>query len=273
MADYSSKQEERQAKLEIQHGIPAVSVVMPAYRCKDTITLAIDSALRQDVDLEILVIDDCSDDGLDQVMEKYAKDPSVMYIKNEKNLGAAASRNKGVAMARGEYIAFLDSDDWWSEGKLKEQIRRLEETRTILCCTGRELMTPEGELTGRVIPVKEIITYQDLLTHNSINCSSVLIRSEIMKQYQMEHEDSHEDYILWLKILKQYQKASGINKPYLKYRLSNSGKSGNKLKSAKMTYMAYRYSGYGTVASLWYFCNYACHGVWKYFMSRFGGTR
>lgn len=270
MADYSSIKE-RTTEVTMQEGRPTVSVVMPAYRCKDTISQAIDSALKQEVDLEILVINDCSDDDLDQVMEKYAKDPSVIYMKNEKNLGAAESRNRGIAMARGKYIAFLDSDDWWMEGKLQDQIRLIEKTRTILCCTARELMTPEGVLTGRVIPVKEEITYRDLLTHNSINCSSVLICADVLKEYRMEHEDSHEDYILWLKILQKYQKAVGINKPYLKYRLSNGGKSGNKLKSARMTFTAYRYSGYSVAASCWFFCNYACHGVWKYFMSRFGG--
>ena len=247
---------------------PIVSVIMPAYACAGTIARAIDSVLKQKVDLELIVINDCSPDELDRVMESYANNPVILYVKNEKNLGAAESRNKGISMARGKYVAFLDADDWWAEEKLKKQISRMEAENVVLSCTARELMTPDGELTGRVIPVGETITYRQLLHHNSINCSSVVVRSDVIKQYRMEHEDSHEDYILWLQILGKYQKACGVNEPLLKYRLSSSGKSGNKLKSAKMTYRVYRYSGFGLVSSIWYFCCYAVHGVWKYLRAR-----
>lgn len=243
---------------------PKVSVIIPAYRCAGTIRQSIESALMQQVDKEIIVIDDCSGDDLDSVMEEYRQNPVIFYVKNEKNLGASGTRNKGVALARGEYIAFLDADDWWEGQKLSAQIQLMEKTGCVLCSTARELVTPEGEKTGRVIPVKEVITYRELLRHNSINCSSVLIKSDVMKQYRMEHEDSHEDYILWLKILGKYQKACGINQPLLKYRLTAQGKSGNKLKSAGMTFKVYRYLGFGIPKSVFYFCSYAVHGVWKY---------
>ena len=84
----------------------------------------------------------------------------------------------------------------------------------------------------------------------------------------MEHADSHEDYIMWLKVLRKYKKAKGINEPMLRYRLSNTGKSGSKFHSAKMTFMVYRYMGFSLLKSLLCFCNYAFHGVKKYY---FGG--
>ena len=141
----------------------------------------------------------------------------------------------------------------------------MERTGCVLSCTARELMTPQGELTGRIIPVKEEITYRDLLHHNSINCSSVVLKTEVAKNYPMEHDDSHEDYITWLKILQKYKKACGIREPLLKYTLSNQGKSGNKLQSARMTFMVYRYLGFGILKSCYYFASYALHGVWKYY--------
>lgn len=243
---------------------PLVSVIIPAYRCAQTITQAIDSALAQEVSLEILVLNDRSPDDLDQVMEQYRQEQAVHYLKNERNMGAAATRNRGVGLARGKYVAFLDADDWWSKGKLKKQLALLEKEPAVLCSTARELVTPEGRKTGRVIGVREQITYRSLLLHNCINCSSVLLRTEVAKEFPMQHEDSHEDYIMWLGILKKYQKAVAVNEPLLKYRLTKTGKSGSKLQSAKMTYRAYRYAGFGRIGAAFWFCAYAVNGVFKY---------
>lgn len=248
---------------------PIVSVIMPAYRCANTISEAIDSALRQDVPLEVIVINDCSPDDLDAVMVWFRANPAVKYVSNERNLGAAQSRNKGVRLAKGDYVAFLDADDIWDDRKLKKQLDALERSGAVLCTTARELMTPQGECTGRVIPVKEHITYHELLKHNCINCSSVLIRTDVAREFPMHHEDSHEDYIMWMEVLRKYRYACGINEPLLKYRLSSTGKSGSKLKSAKMTFTAYRYAGFDLVKSCFLFISYALHGVWKYMSSAY----
>lgn len=245
---------------------PLVSVVMPAYKCSGIIEASIDSALRQEVPLEILVINDCSPDDLDTVMERYKDVPEVRYIRNEQNMGAAQSRNRGVQLARGEYVAFLDSDDMWVEGKLKKQLDALDKTGFVLCATARELLTPEGESAGRIIPVEERITYKDLLKHNCISCSSVVMKTEVAREFPMHHEDSHEDYIMWLEVLSKYGAAVGINEPLLLYRTSNTGKSGSKLHSAKMTLKVYRYMGFGPVKSAACFCSYALHGVYKHYL-------
>lgn len=247
---------------------PLISVVMPAYRCADMICLSIDSALAQDVSMEILVINDCSPDHLDSVMERYRDVPEVVYIKNEQNMGAAQSRNRGVKLAKGDYVAFLDSDDIWVEGKLKKQLAALEETGAVLCATGRELLSPAGESLGRTIGVPEKITYKDLLKHNCINCSSVLMKTEVARDFPMHHEDSHEDYIMWLEILSKYGFAVGINEPLLRYRTSTTGKSGSKFQSAKMTFKVYRYMGFGPVQSLACFASYALNGVYKHYLKR-----
>ena len=247
---------------------PLVSVVIPAYRCAETITLSINSALTQEVPLEVLVIDDCPDSPIDQVMEQYKNDDRVIYLRNPKNLGAAETRNRGIQMAKAPYVAFLDADDIWRPGKLKKQLDALERTGYVLCCTARELMTVQGVFTGKVIPVKEDISYRDLLKHNCINCSSVLIRTDVIQQFPMSNAESHEDYITWLKVLRAHGNACGVNEPLLQYRLSNTGKSGSKLKSAKMTFMVYRRMGFGLGKSLMCFCSYAFHGVMKYLFTK-----
>jgi len=244
---------------------PLVSVIMPVYNGEKYIRKAVESVYEQGVSLELLVIDDGSTDHTEEVLSAYEGREDFRYIKNEQNMGAAGSRNRGVGLAQGTYIAFLDADDWWEEGKLAAQLAALEMTGDVICSTGRDLMNPDGTFTGKYIPVKSRLDYHELLKHNSINCSSVLILREVALEFPMEHDDSHEDYITWLKILRKYGCAAGINKPYLKYRLSEGGKSRNKLKSAAMTYNVYRYAGYGRIRSCIFFCSYAVHGIWKYF--------
>lgn len=245
-----------------------VSVVIPAYNCAGYIGQALDSVFAQEVPLEVLVVDDGSTDGLWEAVEPYRKRENFRYFKNASNLGVAGSRNRGVREARGRYVAFLDADDWWAEGKLACQLKTLAATGDVLCTTARELMREDGTPVGRCIPVKKTITYRELLKHNSINCSSVVILREAALRFPMEHDDAHEDYLTWLRVLKQYGRASGINRPYLKYRLRGGQKSADKLRSAKMTYQVYRYMGYGRLKSAAFFVSYAIHGLKKY-----GGRR
>lgn len=243
---------------------PLVSVVMPVYNGATTIAQAVESVFRQNVSLELLVIDDGSTDQTAEILSAYQNRPNFYYLKNHHNIGAAASRNRGVQTASGEYIAYLDADDWWEDDKLEIQLEALQKTGRILCSSGRELMNPDGTPTGKYIPIKEIVSYRELLKHNSINCSSVLLARNIAAEFPMEHDDSHEDYLTWLKILRKYGPAVGINRPLLKYRMSKGSKSGNKKKSAVMTYKVYRYMGYNHLQCSLFFISYAIHGFWKY---------
>ena len=215
--------------------------------------------------MEIIVINDCSKDNLDSIMKRYQKYPQIRYLKNEKNMGVAATRNRGVAMACGEYIAFLDADDYWEKDKLKKQLELIRKKGTVICSTARELMNPDGTLTGYIIPVKTEFTFRDLRVQNQINCSSVLIKREVALEFPMHHDDCHEDYLMWLEVLQKYGRGCSVNEPLLKYRITNKGKSGNKWDSAKMTYMTYRYMGFGFFKSAFYFICYAFHGLRKYF--------
>lgn len=242
-----------------------VSVVMPVYNGAAYIKQAIDSALGQQISIEVLVIDDQSTDSLPEVLAGYAADGRVRWIRNEENLGVARSRNYGVANAKGEYIAFLDADDWWSKGKLTKQIAEMERQQAVMSTTARDLMRPDGSFSGRTIPVKTRITYHELLKHNSVSTSSVVVRRDVMLHYPMEHDDSHEDYITWLKIAREYGWVLGINEPLLQYRLSEGSKSRNKWKSAWMTFKVYRYAGLSIPHSFICFVSYAVHGILKYY--------
>lgn len=242
-----------------------ISVVIPAYNCRATIRQAIDSVLLQEVSLELIVIDDGSKESIDDIMEAYSGDSRVIFLKNKKNIGVSATRNRGINAAKGEYIAFLDADDYWEREKLKRQLELIAQTGMVLCATGRELITPDGKSTGRRIEVKERITYQDMLHQNWINNSSVLVRKEVLLEFPMEADDVHEDYLLWLKVLEKYHTVCAINEPLLKYRVDAKSKSGNKIKSAVMTYKTYRKAGMGRIQACKSFVSYCFAGVRKYY--------
>ena len=250
---------------------PMISVIMPAYQAARDIGEAIRSVQRQSCKepWELLVIDDCSTDHTAQVVRSYAKeDARIRYLRQRKNRGVAAARNLGIRMARGAYLAFLDADDWWDADKLRLQMQCIRRTGTVLCCTGRELMRADGTPTGRIIQVPKTITYRMLLYTNVIPCGSVVLRADVAKEFQFVCDQYHEDYILWLRILKKYQTASGVNIPALKSRQSAAGKSRNKWKSARMQYGSYRYLGFGCIRSLYYMLFYTCNGFRKYHITR-----
>ena len=241
---------------------PLVSVVIPAYNAANTIAQSIDSVLAQDVPLEIIIVDDGSNDHLLEVIKTYGS--RVKYAKNKTNSGVSASRNNGVKMGQGKYIAFLDADDWWEKDKLRKQLELMENTHAVMSTTARELVDASGQSLNRIIEVPSLITFRDLLKSNVINCSSVVVLKEVIEAYPMEKDDLHEDYLTWLRILKDGHKVVGLNEPLLKYRYTVTSKSGNKFNSAKMHYNVYRELGIHPVKSLYYFIHYAFAGMKKY---------
>lgn len=243
-----------------------ISVIMPAYQAASYIRQAITSVMCQTCTetWELLIIDDGSTDQTSKIAGAYAKDPRIRYIRRKKNRGVAAARNLGIQKARGKYVAFLDADDWWDADKLKMQMSCIAKTGAVLCCTGRELMNKEGKPSGRSIGVPEKITYKMLLHTNVIPCGSVVVRKDVAQEFGFVCDKYHEDYILWLRILKKYHFAAGVNVPALKCRLSEGGKSRNKWKSAKMQYGSYRYLGYGRLRAFYYMIFYTLHGFCKY---------
>ena len=120
-----------------------VSVVSPAYNCTAYIALASDSALAQQVPLEVIVVDDCSTDDLPGLMTRYREEPRVRYVRNQENLGVAKTRNRGVSLARGEYVAFLDPDDYWAQGTLRLHLQRIRQQHADICSTSPAMLTPE----------------------------------------------------------------------------------------------------------------------------------
>jgi len=243
-----------------------VSVVMPAYNCAKYVTEAIDSVIKQTyTNWELIVVDDCSTDNTFEVIAVLQSDnDKIRVYKNDVNSGVSATRNRGISESEGEWIAFLDSDDMWDEKKLDTQIRYAQVNKAGFIFTGVAYIDEDGNKYKWVFEIPEKVAYKDLLKQNVISCSSVLLRKTCLQNAKMESDRIHEDFCMWLKILKVEEFAFGVNEPLLIYRISRKSKSGNKVKSLKMAYETYRYIGLSPIVSCYYMFFYITRNVKKY---------
>lgn len=245
-------------------GAPVFSVIIPAYRCGEYIEQAITSVEMQLVEYELIIIDDASGDQTEQVVQSHLANPRIHYYKNKNNMGVSYCRNKGIKMARGKYLAFLDADDWWKPEKLQKQQKIMEEG-WILCHTGRKLYKHDGTFAGGLILPPERLDVEELLKTNVIACSSVVVRSEAFETIKWEHDEVHEDYLVWLRILEKYGKACGIREPLLCSRLREEGKSRKKINTIKMTYGVYRLFGVKKSRACYYVGSHLIRSFSRYY--------
>ena len=243
-----------------------VTAIIPAYNAEKYIEKAIISVLQQTVECRMIIINDASTDRTGDIVKEYqVRYPHIItFVDKEKNEGVCAARNQAVQMADTEYIAYLDADDWWSTDKIENQLIKIKDLGASGCYSGRELMNDDGTSTGKIVHVSENTSYKALLKGNMIPCSSVLLKRECALEYPMVHDELHEDYIMWLSMLRDGHSFVGIDVPFLKSRLGDDGKSRNKLKSAIMTYRVYRYMGVPICKAICYFISYTVNGIKKY---------
>lgn len=244
-----------------------VSVIMPAYNAEKYIEKTINSVLNQSYDnFELIVIDDGSKDNTAEIIIAMAnKDKRIHFFQNAKNLGVSVTRNYGISLANTDWIAFLDSDDMWTSDKLDKQIKLISNNERVnLLFTGSSFVDENDKPYSYVLQIPEEVKYKELLKQNIISCSSVLVKKQCLSGLKMERDDMHEDFAMWLKILKKENCAYGINEPLLIYRLSKNSKSGNKIKAAKMTFMVYRHVGLNLFQSAYYILFYTIKSIKKY---------
>ena len=244
-----------------------ISVIMPAYNAEKTVGESIESVLKQTYrDFELIIIDDCSQDSTWDIMQCYAKrDERIRILANDMNSGVSKTRNRGIEEAKGEYIAFLDSDDLWREDKLEKQVNFLAmNPETKLIFSASSFITHDRKPLDYILQVPEKVSRQSLLKQNVISCSSVLVARSCVLDIPMPSDKMHEDFAVWLTILKTEPFAYGINEPLLVYRLSKKSKSSNKTKAAWMTWRVYRYVGLNAIQSLFYMCIYTIRSLRKY---------
>ncbi|EPT9256083.1 glycosyltransferase family 2 protein [Vibrio alginolyticus] len=241
-----------------------VSVIMPTYNSTGTVVESIQSVLSQTYkNWELIIVDDRSTDNTWQVIQTYAdKYDNIRVYQNKENLGAGASRNFAIKKAKGRFIAFLDSDDLWTEDKLAEQIPFMLENNYPLTYTHYSRFTSEEELS--VVTAPEYTTYKKLMYSNVIGCLTAVYDTRALGKRYMPLIRKRQDMGLWLDILKDTPKAYCLPKPLAKYRM-DSGMTANKFSVLSYQWKFYRdVVGLSLPRSLFTFSVYAVKGTMKH---------
>ena len=244
-----------------------VSIIVPTYNACEYIQQTISSVLFQTYhNWELLIIDDCSSDNTISIVKEFAEsNPRIRYFSTNQNTGSPSQpRNIGIEQAKGDYIAFLDSDDIWLPNKLEEQLAFMQEYGYDFVYSNYEKMTWDGKREQRIVKVKGSASYKDILKTNEIPCLTVLLRRELLNDVRFKSVPD-EDCVCWLDILKKGYKAYNTGKVHAVYREAKQSRSSNKFKMFKERWYILRdIEKVSFVPAVYYLTIYAFRGLAKY---------
>jgi len=200
-----------------------VSIIMPSYNTGNYIAETIKSVIAQThQNWELIIVDDCSTDHTDDVVAEFLTDSRIRYIKNEKNSGAAVSRNRALREAKGRWIAFLDSDDLWTPDKLQLQIAFMVENGYRFSYTNYSEIDSESCANGRTVSGPRRITKHGMYNYCWPGCLTVMYDAETVGLIQINDIKKNNDYAMWLKACKKAD-CYLLNKVLGQYRRGRTG--------------------------------------------------
>ncbi len=209
------RQNRTEDRIRTKRTLTTVSAIIPIYNRSRCIARAIQSVLAQSdpVD-EIIVVDDCSDDGLDAVLDQFKN--QIRTIRHTKNLGVSVSRNRGIQEATAEYVAFLDSDDLWQLDKISQQIEFMKKFDLNASCTNFDVVSSEDHNTPPVAaqrPYKNIFTLEDIVWGCYVSPGSTFVcKKELFSEvgYYDNNLSRYEDWDLLIRIIMKYEGKFGF---------------------------------------------------------------
>lgn len=207
-----------------------VSIIIPSYNSSKTIVESLNSVLEQTyTNFEIIIVDDCSTDDTVSIVESYIikhNDIRIRLIQLEINTGSpAVPRNIGLDNAKGDFIAFLDSDDLWLPQKLEIQVNEMSNKKIDFVCSSY-FIRRNHKIVGCYTP-PTFVNYDSLIHNNSIGCLTAILNSKLIGDLRF-NKQGHEDYAFWLKILKKTDGVYSINEPLAIYNRTPNSISSNK---------------------------------------------
>lgn len=216
-----------------------VSIIIPAYNSEKYILEAIKSAKKQTYkNWELIIVNDNSKDRTKEILEKEKKDKKIKVINLNENKGAGIARNIGIDLAKGKYIAFLDSDDVWHTQKLEKQIEFMEKNEYEFTFTNFHRVNENGKIIKKLKVPRET-TYKRNLYYNTIQTSTVIYNQQKLGKIYFPEIRKRQDYGLFQEILKKTN-GYGLNEDLMTYRIRKESLSFNKIELIKWQWKFYR---------------------------------
>ncbi len=220
-----------------------ISIVMPVYNASAWLEETVESVQKQTYEnWELIAVDDCSPDESFRMLERMAqKDARIRPIRREENGGAARTRNTGMDAARGQYLAFLDSDDLWDAKKLEKELAFLKERQAAFAFTAYEFGDENGRGNGRIVHVPPTLDYRHALSRTIIFTTTVMFDLQRIDRELIRMPDvKSEDTATWWKILRSGYTAHGLNENLAIYRRPKGSLSSNKMEAVRRIWNLYR---------------------------------
>jgi glycosyltransferase involved in cell wall biosynthesis len=232
-----------------------ISVIIPSYNSKGTITRAIESVYSQTYkDYEIIVVDDASNDGTwDLLKEKYGSEANVTLKRLETNSGAGIARKVALSIAKGRYYAFLDADDEWLPKKLAIQIEAARKYNAGIVHSSYYIVQSNKKHSTIITP-KKFILISDLYWKNPIATSSALVSCSLDGVLDMPNIRTRQDYAYWWSLIcKNKTPVVGLSEPLMKYHITYNSLSSSMIKNLLNNYQMFRKSlGFSIFSSLFF---------------------
>ena len=249
---------------------PLVSIITPVYNAERFVEFTLKSVLAQTyTNWEMIMVDDCSKDGSVDIIQRYMdKDPRFQLIKLDKNSGQGIARNRAIETAKGQIIAFLDSDDIWLPEKLEIHVKFMVENNAAFSHTSYGYIDEEGNIIKSTFHVsKNPVRYRDLLKWTEISCLTAMYDVNQIGKMYMPDLRKKQDYALWLSILKRGFTSLPLDVELAYYRQVKGSVTSNKWKLIIPHWKFLRVQeGLNVFESFYYLLWWVFSGIWKYYI-------
>ncbi len=211
--------------------LPTIDIIIPNYNKAKYLKQCLDSIISQTYkNWKIYLVDDNSNDNSEEVLQKYQNFDNFNFFLLKENKGPAFCRNYGIEKSASDYLAFMDSDDFWPKDKLEKQLNEMLKNNYSFTYTNYNYFYRDNEKKTKLVNLPLFLDFKSFLLQSSMSTSSIIISRKALGNIRFKDVEQ-EDYLFKCDLLKNVETAFNIKDTHVFYRINTKSRSGNKLKN------------------------------------------